>query len=135
MRQVADGGGSLIAMVIPFPKRSALGSLCYLIGAFATTGLYHNIVNVFATGFRAGLQPCSDLGFVQMAVPILMERYAIDFVKKSGHASNVAGWKMFGYLWTAVAIGFIEIRWVEGLVGVGIWEVDLKVLGYAGFSM
>ena len=42
---------------------------------------------------------------------------------------------MFGYLWTAVAIGFIEIRWVEGLVGVGIWEVDLKVLGYAGFSM
>ncbi|KAK5096983.1 hypothetical protein LTR24_002424 [Lithohypha guttulata] len=135
MRQVADGGGSLMAMVIPFPKRSALGSLMYLVGAFATTGLYHNIVNIFATGFRAGLHPCGDMAFVQQAFAIFVERYAVDLVKKSGHASNVTGWKIFGYIWTAAAIGFTEIGWVEGLTRAGIWNVDLKVLGYVGFSM
>jgi len=135
MRQVAADGGKLVASICPFPKRSAGSRLFYLIGAFATTGLYHNIVNVFATGFRAGLHPCGDMAFVLMAFAIFIEHYAIDFVKKSGHTSNVAGWKAFGYLWTAAAIGWVEIGWVDGLAKAGVWEVDLKLLGGAGYSM
>ncbi len=124
-----------MASICPFAKGSPWSRLFYLIGAFATTGLYHNIVNVFATGFREGLHPCGDMAFIYMAFAIFIEHYAIQFVKQSGHASNVAGWKMFGYLWTAAAIGWVEIGWVDGLVKMGVWDTDLKLLKYAGYSM
>lgn len=135
MRQVAEDGGKLVASICPFPKRSPASKLFYLVGAFATTGLYHNIVNVFATGFRAGLHPCGDMAFILMALMVFIESYAIKFVKDSGHASNVAGWKLFGYVWTAVAIGWVEIGWVDGLAKAGIWEVDFKLLNFAGYTL
>lgn len=135
MRQVAEDGGKMLASICPFPKRSAASKLFYLVGAFATTGFYHNIVNVFATGFRAGLHPCGDMAFIWMGVLVFIESYAIKLVKQSGHASNTAGWKMFGYLWTAAAIGWVEIGWVDGLAKAGIWDVDLKLLSYAGYSL
>lgn len=135
MRQVAEDGGKTLASVCPFPKRSAASKLFYLVGAFATTGLYHNIVNVFATGFRAGLHPCGDMAFILMGILVFIESYAIKFVKQSGHASNTEGWKVFGYLWTAAAIGWVEIGWVDGLAKAGVWDVDLKLLGFAGYSL
>jgi len=137
MREVARSGGiALSRNIYPFPKGSKIGTFLYLVGGFATTGVYHAIVSMYATGFRGGLNPCKDMeGFIAQAFAMFVERLAIDLVKKSGHASNVTGWKMFGFIWTACWLGYSQIWWVEGLTRAGLWNVDLKVLGYLGYSM
>ncbi|EHL00840.1 hypothetical protein M7I_3231 [Glarea lozoyensis 74030] len=137
MRQVAHSGGLLLSRdMFKLPKGSSISRLVYLVGAFASTGFYHTIVTVYATAFRAGLNPCGDLQFfVLQAVGMFMEGWAIDFVLWSGHGGNKTGWKYFGYLWWASWLGYSCLWYLEELRKAGLWDVDLKVLGYFGFTL
>jgi Membrane bound O-acyl transferase family len=137
MRQVAHSTGLLFSRdMFKLPKGTAISRLVYLIGAFAGTGFYHAIVTIYATAFRAGLNPCGDLQFfVLQAFGMFMEGWAIDFVLWTGHGGNKTGWKYFGYLWFACWLGYSCLWYLEELRKAGLWDVDLKVLGYFGFSL
>lgn len=132
MRQIAHSGGLLLSRdLFALPKGTFLGRLLYLVGGFASPGLYHTMVAVFATGFRAGWNPCGDLEcFVLQAIGILVECWAIDVVKWSGHGRNTTGWRVFVYLWCACWLGYSQLRYVDGLREARLWDVDLRVLCY-----
>ncbi|KAH8669561.1 hypothetical protein BGZ60DRAFT_375949 [Tricladium varicosporioides] len=137
MRQVAHSGGLLLSRdMLKLPKGTSIARFIYLVGAFASTGFYHTIVTVYATGFRAGLNPCGDLQFfVLQAFGMFMEGWMIDLAIWSGHASNKQGWKAFGYIWWACWLGYSQLWYLDELRKAGLWDVDLKVLGYFGFSL
>ena len=131
MRQVAHSGGLLVSRdLLKMPKGTFAARLTYLIAAFASTGFYHTIVNVYATGFRAW-NPCGDMEFfVLQGVGVFVEGLLIDLVLKSGHGGNKRAWRYFGYVWWACWLGYSQLWYVEQLRQAGLWDVDLKLLKY-----
>jgi hypothetical protein len=132
MRGLAHAGGLLLSRdIVAFPKGSFPARSLYLLGGFLTPGLYHTMVSIYATGFRAGVNPCGDLlCFVLQAVGVLVEGWAIDAVKCSGHGGNTRAWKLFGYIWCACFLGYSQLGYIDGLTKAGLWDVDLRVLSY-----
>lgn len=130
MRQVAHPGGLLLSRdILRLRKGSFAARGTYLVAAFASTGFYHTIVNIYASGGR-GLNPCGDMEFfVSQGVIVFLEGMLIDLVVSSGHASSKR-WKILGYIWCFCCVSYSQLWYVENLRQAGLWDVNIKFLKY-----
>ena len=128
--QVAHSGGLLVSRdLLRLRKGSFAARFTYLIAAFASTGFYHTMVNIYATNFRSW-NPCGDMEyFVLQGMGVFVEGLVIDQALRWGFGKNKA-WKYVGYLWWACWLGNMQLWYVERLRQDGLWDVDTKILQY-----
>ena len=116
--------------VLNRPTGRPAAGLAYLGGAFGATGLYHNLVDVWAANFTK-LDPIGDMQFfVSQGVMIWIEGLVLNYAqKKLGLKFNLF-WRCVGYVWFLTWIGASQIHYVENMRQHGFWEKDLKILKY-----
>ena len=131
MRQVAMAGGKgLSGGLLNLLKGTQAARLMYLVGAFGATGLYHNLVDVWAANFLRP-DPIGDMQFfVSQGVMIWIEGLVLNYAQKRWGLKFNLFWRCVGYVWFVTWIGASQIHYMENMRRHGFWEKDLKLLKY-----